>query len=146
LIAVKFRPTLGVMNIERKSLVGVIMVGMVLASSCRHRIPPEYEYSRGWITEDHEAVRAASLSGTVADPSGAPRQFVLVERMTADSKTRLDATLTDSKGRFHLRATGNGPFYLSFRFQGFNDYRVPVEGVPQSPARLQITLNEQLTG
>jgi hypothetical protein len=129
------------MNIEPKSRVGIIMVGMLLGSSCHHGIPPEYEYSRGWMTEDHEAVRAASLSGTVADPSGAPRQFVLVERMSADFKTRLDATLTDSKGRFHLRATGHGPFYLSFRFQGFNDYRVPVEVAPQSRARLQITLN-----
>ena len=129
------------MKIERKSLVVVIMVGMTLASSCRHRIPPEYEYSRGWITEGHEAVRALSLSGTVADPSGAPREFVLVERMTADFETRLDATLTDASGRFHLRAKGHGPFYLRFRFQRFNDYLVPVELAPQSTEHLQITLS-----
>ena len=97
------------MNFERKGLVGVIMVGMLLASSCHHRISPEYEYSQGWMTEDHEIVRAASLSGTVADPSGARRQFVLVERMTFDFKTCLDATLTDSNGRFDLREPAPDP-------------------------------------
>jgi|HubBroStandDraft_6_1064221.scaffolds.fasta_scaffold194181_2 hypothetical protein len=51
---------------------------------------------------------------------------VLVENMTADYKTRLQATLTDEGGRFHFGSVGKGTHYLRFRSRAFDDYLVPV--------------------
>jgi hypothetical protein len=104
-----------------------------LLVGCAHRIPPEYEYPQGWITnseKDHAVVR--SLSGVVNDGSGAPIQFVLVERMSSDFKRRIEATLTDEKGSFRFPHVHGGNQYLRFRFRGFNDYEVPVIVSPKS--------------
>ena len=60
-----------------------ILVPLVFALCSRsHRIPPEFEYSPGWISEEHPAVRAYALSGIVTDQSGAAMEHVLVDRMT----------------------------------------------------------------
>jgi Carboxypeptidase regulatory-like domain len=117
------------------------LIFAITLPSCRHRIPPEYEYSAGWITEEHSPVRSESLSGTVEDASGAPRGFVLVERTSPDFKTRLDATLTDSRGQFRLRSARSGNFYLRFRLRGFNDYLLLVEVSPQGAPKLHVRLN-----
>jgi hypothetical protein len=110
-----------------------MLVVVVLAlCSCRHRIPPEYEYPPGWIREEHPSASARYLSGMVTDPSGAPIEHVLVERMTADFKTRLDARVTDSRGRFSFRWMDKGTYYLRFRYRAFNDYLLPVEVSPKS--------------
>jgi len=96
-------------------------------TGCVHRIPPEYEYPQEWITdlEENRAI-VQWLSGAVKDGSGAPLQFVLVERMTLDFKRRIDATLTDEKGNFRFRHMPGGTYYLRFRFRGFHDYDIPV--------------------
>jgi hypothetical protein len=115
----------------RKSI--PFMFLLLLQMGCVRRIPPEYEYSPGWITmrgEDHPIVQ--SLSGVVKDASGAPIPFVLVERMTPDFKRRIAATLTDEKGTFRLRHVRKGNQYLRFRFRGFNDYEIPVIISPKS--------------
>jgi hypothetical protein len=98
-----------------------------LLIGCARRIPPEYEYPQGWITnsEDDPAV-VQSLSGMVKDGSGSPIHFVLVERMSADFKRRIEATLTDKEGRFRFRHAHAGNHYLRFRFRRFNDYEIPV--------------------
>jgi len=103
----------------------------LLFTACQRRIPPEYEYPRGWVTEEHPLVRAKSLSGRVVDPSGAAMQSVLVELMTPDFKRRLAATLTTDKGEFRLHG-GSGKYYLRFRYRAFNDYLVPVLVTPSS--------------
>jgi len=72
-----------------------------------------------------QTVSARSLSGVVLDASGAPFEFALVELMTPDFKTRLDARVTDQRGRFKFRRRGNRA-YLRFRMNGFNDYELPV--------------------
>jgi len=126
---------------NKASRLAVIATVMILMS-CHHRIPLGREYPPGWMREDHPVARVQSLTGTVYDASGAERQFVLVERVTSDLETRLDATLTNEHGQFHLRARGRGPFYLRFRLLGFNDYVVPVEVESHAPARLQITLTD----
>src|SRR6267142_4998770 len=91
--------------------------------ACHKRTPPEHEYPQGWVTEDYPAEEAKSLAGVV-DPSDFPLEPVLVERMTRDYKTRVDATLTDERGRFHFRI-GPGTYHLRFRFRGFDDYELP---------------------
>jgi Carboxypeptidase regulatory-like domain len=104
-----------------------------LPIGCARRIPPEYEYPQGWITnseKDHALVQ--SLSGVVNDGSGAPIQFVLVERMSSDFKRRIEATLTDEKGSFRFRHAHGGNHYLRFRFRGFNDYEIPVIVSPKA--------------
>jgi hypothetical protein len=69
------------------------------------------------MTSQYPAVRVHSLWGAVVDPSDAPMRFVLVERMTIDYKTRLQATFTDDKGRFHFQDAGKETHYLRFRFR-----------------------------
>jgi len=104
------------------------LIPLVLAlCSCQHRIPPEFEYSPGWMTEEHPSANARALKGVVTDANGAPMEHVLVERTTADFKTRLDARLTDSAGRFHFQWTHKGTSYLRFRYRAFNDYCLPVQ-------------------
>jgi hypothetical protein len=107
----------------RTSLVALTLA--VLFTGCHRRIPPQYEYPAGWLTEKHPPIQARSLSGRVLDPSGAVMQRVLVERMTPDFKRRLAATVTNEKGEFRLHG-GPGKYYLRFRCRGFNDYLVPV--------------------
>ncbi len=104
------------------------LIGLVLAlCSCQHRIPPEFEYPTGWVTEEHPSINVRALRGVVTDPSGAPMEHVLVERMTPDFKTRLDARVTDSRGRFSFRWTDKGTCHLRFRYRAFNDYLLPIQ-------------------
>src|ERR1700724_2075719 len=108
-------------------------------TACQRRIPPEYEYPAGWLREEYGLVQARSLSGRVLDASGAPRQSVLVERMTPDFEKRLAATLTDERGEFRLHG-GTGKYYMRFRYRGFNDYLVPVVVTHSSPETLVVKL------
>jgi hypothetical protein len=132
------------MTVAARARIALIATGVMLAS-CQRRIPAEYEYPQGWITEEHRSLTAGSLSGVAADPSGAPVQYALVERMTPDFKTRLDATLTDKGGRFHFRGAHKGTFYLRFRYRGFNDYLVAVRIVPgadNQPLQVRLELSD----
>lgn len=104
-----------------------------LLIGCTRRIPQEYGYPQGWITVlEKDSGVVQSLSGVVDDGSGAPIQFVLIERMTPDFKRRIDATLTDQKGSFRFRHVHGGTHYLRFRFRGFNDYEIPVIITPKA--------------
>ena len=108
--------------------------------SCAHKIPPEYEWERGWeIVRAPQTVSARSLSGVVLDASGAPFEFALVELMTPDFRTRLDARVTDQHGRFKFRRRGNKA-YLRFRMNGFNDYELPVV-LDRKAATLELTVH-----
>ena len=61
----------------------LIMLSIVLFfTACQRRIPPEYEYPTGWLTEEYPLVRARSLSGRVLDPSGAPMQSGLRDALS----------------------------------------------------------------
>ena len=119
----------------------VVATVLALCPSCRHRIPTEYEYPPGWISAEHPPGSARALNGFVTDPSGAPIKDVLVERMTSDFKTRLEARLTDGAGRFGFRWTHTGTYYLRFRYLGFNDYLIPVQVSPDvGKGSLQVRL------
>lgn len=119
----------------------VLLIPAMLATSCVHRIPSDYEYPAGWVSAEHQPLETTSLSGIVVGPGGAPMQHVLVERMSPDFKTRLDAKLTDSQGRFHFRTPRNGTFYLRCRMRNFNDYLVRVQVAPN---KMPNTLSVQL--
>ena len=99
---------------------------LLCSVSCAHKIPPEYEWERGWETvRVPQTASARSLSGVVLDANGVPIEFALVELMTPDFKTRLDARVTDERGRFKFRRRGNKA-HIRFRMKGFNDYELPV--------------------
>jgi|HubBroStandDraft_1064217.scaffolds.fasta_scaffold182931_2 hypothetical protein len=100
--------------------------------SCQRKIPPEYEYPGGWVTAEHPSQSARNLSGVVTNGRGAPLQSVLVELMTSDFKTRLDARLTDSSGRFNFKRMHAGTHYLRLRDRGFNDYLIAVQVSPDA--------------
>jgi hypothetical protein len=102
----------------------ILLSTALLFTSCHKRIPPWYEYPQGWITEEHPLIQTRSLSGRVLSGDTA-LQYALVERVTADFKTRLEATLTNERGEFRLHG-GAGKYYLRFRCRAFNDYLVPV--------------------
>jgi Carboxypeptidase regulatory-like domain len=124
----------------------VLLTFILLLMGCARRIPPEYEYPQGWITnleEDHAI--AQSLSGVVNDGSGMPIRSVLVERMTPDFKRRIAATLTDEKGTFRFRHRREGSHYLRFRFRGFNDYEIPVTITPKAKKR-DLTVRMSVSG
>ncbi len=104
-----------------------ILVLVLVGCSCQRRIPPEFEYSPGYMTEEHPAVTVQALSGLVTDATGVPIEHVLVERMTPDFKTRIDARLTDSAGRFRFRRMSTGMYHLRFRYRAFDDYLVSVQ-------------------
>jgi hypothetical protein len=59
-------------------------------------------------------------------------EHVLVDRMTPDFKTRIDARLTDSAGRFRFRWMRTGTYYLRLRYRAFDDYLVSVQVSPQA--------------
>jgi hypothetical protein len=121
------------MAIPSKFVLGLALISCLIG--CVHKIPPEYEWERGWVLDRAERpVFAKSLSGTVFDASGAPLEFALVELMTSDFKTRLDARITRANGRFRFHQRGRR-VYLRFRMKGFNDYEVPVEITKKADAR-----------
>jgi hypothetical protein len=110
-----------------------MMTVLLLAGcSCQRKIPPEFEYSPGYIMQEHPAVTVQSLRGRVTDARGAPIEHVLVERTTSDYKTRMDASLTDSAGRFHFRMMHSNTYYLRFRYRGFDDFLISVQVSPNA--------------
>lgn len=62
---------------------------------------------------------ASSLSGRVVDTNGDGLSKVLVECVTHDWRRRIDATLTDPEGRFHLSSSAKGRFCLRFSLPGW---------------------------
>lgn len=105
------------------------------------RIPPDLDDAHGWVlVRAEKPVEAKSLAGLVVDPSGVPLPDVVVERMSAKWEKRPEATLTSSKGKFHLSDGGTGTYYLKFRHLGFNDLEVVVFLVPENSKSLRIEM------
>ena len=118
----------------------IVISFLFLLVGCVRKIPPEYEYPQGYITTEYPAIKVQSLSGIVVYAGDAPVQFVLVESMTADYKTRLKASLTDKHGGFHFSGMDT-VFHLRFRFRGFDDYLVSVIVVSDGLKNFLIKLN-----
>jgi hypothetical protein len=127
------------MKMLSKRICLIMLVIALPFTACQRRIPPEFEYPPGWITEEHPLIQTRSLSGSVLDASGAVVQWVLVERMTPDFKKRLAATLTNERGEFRFHG-GSGKYYLRFRYRACNDFLVQVVVTQASPETLVIKL------
>ena len=82
-----------------------------------------------------------SLAAVVKDSRGFPMDGVLGEEMSADWKTRLRSTRTDSKGRFSLKTVnGRKIYYLELTYKGFNPLRVRIQVDPQRGVDLQLQM------
>lgn len=64
--------------------------------------------------------------GIVEDSNGCGIADVLVERISADWKTCLDETFSDSNGRFGLSQVSQGVYYLKLSKSGFCTLRFKV--------------------
>ena len=88
---------------------------------------------------------AGSLSGTVRDISGHPRERVLVERVDGGCEKhnikRLEATHTDAKGRFSLSHVEPGTYFLRVTYSGFNQLAITVEIKEESREELSLELH-----
>jgi hypothetical protein len=69
-----------------------------------------------------------SLFAAVDDPAGSPLTNVLVQEFSADRKTVLRTTATDSHGRLSLATVqGRKIYYLQLSMPGFSPQRVRIE-------------------
>jgi hypothetical protein len=127
-------------GIDQKSAALVVLLARSLLS-CSARIPPDLDEAHGWLLiRADKPLEAGSLAGLVVDPSGAPRPDAVVERLSAKWEKRREATLTSSKGKFHLGDGGTGTYYFKFRHLGFNDLEVVVFLVPETSKSLRIAM------
>lgn len=94
-------------------------------SNHQRSVPKDFSYP-----EPSEIVEVAAsskaLAGVVRVPNGEALADALVERVTADWKNRLDATFTDSEGRFELSSLPDGKYFLRVSKSGFSTLRVKV--------------------
>jgi hypothetical protein len=72
-----------------------------IRKSQRRSVPKDFSYPEASQIVEINA-SAKSLSGVVQTPGGGGLPDALVERVDSDWKQRLDATFTDSEGRFVL--------------------------------------------
>jgi hypothetical protein len=136
----------------QKVFSGILIFGVLLAGfQCRYvnasqkkgeEVPKDFSYPDSpKRTELKDPIRAKSLAGTIADAAGFPIPRVLVERVSPDWKTRLDATFTDSEGSFAFVKAPIGRHYLKLSMNGFDTLLVKVIASKKSKAKLKLFLN-----
>ena len=97
-------------------------------------------------TEFVRPVFARSLSGSVHTPFLLPVRHklpvseALVERMSAEWHTRLEARLSDSKGRFVFSGLASGTYYLRITKPGYSTLKVRVILKKKSKGVLELPL------
>jgi hypothetical protein len=102
-------------------------------------VPKDFSYPEASETVEIES-SAKSLSGIVKSPNGDVLSDVLVERVGSDWKNRLDATLTNSKGKFALSNLPEGKYYLKVSKSGFSTLLVKVILKKKAKSRLEFAL------
>jgi hypothetical protein len=130
---------------------GLLILGLVLASSqlgyvnCSQRkptpVPKEFSYPESPSTTKFETpMSARALSGTVTESSGSKIAKALVEIVSENGKTRLDARLTDDHGSFFFGKAVPGKHYLKVSIPGFDTLLVTVIVDKKSKATLRLFL------
>jgi hypothetical protein len=82
-----------------------------------------------------------SLTGKVVDSSNMGMEKVLVERLSNNWGKRLDATFTNSNGRFFLPSSSPSIQYLKLSKPGFDTLLIRVRIRKRSKATLGLALN-----
>jgi len=111
----------------------------VSQESQRRPVPKDFSYPEASQIVEIDA-SAKSLSGVVRDPSGGGLPDTLVERVDSDWGNRLDATFTDSEGRFALPNVPNGKYYLKISKADFSTLKVKVRVKKRAKSRLELEL------
>jgi hypothetical protein len=118
--------------------------GVILSAqqnSPQRPVPKDFSYPEASATvEVEKPYSAKSLSGIVELPSGGELPDVLVERVSSDWNTRLDAIFSDSEGRFRFPHLPRGTYYLKLSKSGFSTLRVKVLVGKKSKAKLKFAL------
>ena len=94
------------LRLSHFSIVGLLLLGLGASLFAQGRVqqrsvPKDFSYPDASETLQI-AMTARSLAGVVRAPNGEALADVLVERVSADWKNRIDATFTDPDGRFVL--------------------------------------------
>jgi hypothetical protein len=105
----------------------------------RRPVPKSFSYHEASEIVEIE-VSAKSLSGVVKLPNGDILSDALVERVGSNWENRLDASLTDSKGRFALSYLRSGKYYLKVSKFGFSTLRVKVILKKRAKSKLELAL------
>ena len=100
-------------------------------------------------SEEQATSRAAAVSGSVLDPSGAAIAKARVSLLASENKSVAQAT-TDSSGSFHFEQIPPGNYTLDFQAEGFRETRVnlSIGNKRQNPIRVTMqiaVLSESVT-
>jgi Carboxypeptidase regulatory-like domain len=107
----------------------------------QRQVPTDFSYPEASATvEVEKPYSAKSLFGIVEVPNGGGLSNVLVERVSSDWNTRLDAVFSDSDGRFSFRNLPRGTYYLKLSKSGFSTLRVRVILRKKSKSQLKFSL------
>jgi hypothetical protein len=105
------------------------------------RVPKEFSYPEPpSTTKIEQPIIARSLSGSVLAPSGSKIPRALVELVSRDWKTRVDARFTNSEGSFAFAKVPMGKYFLKVSMRGFDTLLVPVITAKKTKARLRLYL------
>ena len=86
---------------------------------------------------------AKSLGATVQDPTGAPTPNALVQEFSADWKTILRSTSTDSDGSFSFTSVrGRKIYFIQISAPGFDPlrFRLQVDAKRGASLKLKLTI------
>jgi hypothetical protein len=105
------------------------------------QVPKDFSYPESpSTTKLEQPITARSLSGSVLVPSGSKIPKVLVELVSEDWKTRVDARFTNSEGLFVFAKVPMGKHFLKLSMPGFDTLLVTVITKKKTKARLRLYL------
>ena len=104
-------------------------------------VPKDFSYPKASQTVSVEIpISARSVAGVVRVPNGEGLADALVERVNVDWKKCLDATFTDSEGRFDLCSLPDGKYFLKVSKSGFSTLRIKVKVKRKAKSLLDLEL------
>jgi hypothetical protein len=91
------------------------------------KVPPGFSYPVTGPTGEYPRPFVVRwLSGKITGPEGLGLPQVLVERMSADWKTRLDAVFTDESGNFRFAKSTCGRYPIRLSLSGYGPVEVTL--------------------
>lgn len=105
------------------------------------QVPQDFAYPEAMAEVLLETpIVAGSLSGKVFNWNGDELEKVLVERVTPDWRTRIDATFTDSEGCFYLPSPPSGRYYLRFSLPGWGTVLAKIKVSKKTKSQIKVEL------
>lgn len=94
----------------------------------KQRAPESFNYPESPdIIKVDEVIKSKSLSGSITDPGGGALSDVLIEQLEDNWGKRIEAMLTDTKGRFAFTGITPGIYFLKISKPGFNSMLFKIE-------------------